>query len=223
MSFWSFLNQWWNLPYLVMLGLVAVFFGIQALGLATHSDAEVDHDLEHDLDADGDGDADADADADHDADHEAGGGSLLGAARVPFMVRWLTLFIFAGFTGLFLNRVLQVKTGNYRPWFFAPTLLAALTAGVFAVRGVSRQVAKLVDTGGRGSSKRRELAGLIGVVASATLDESFGEVRVQDGRGNEIIVHGQLAANEKVLEQGSKVVLIELQQSGLFQVAALKE
>jgi hypothetical protein len=212
-SFWSFLNQWWNLPYLVMLGLVAVFFGIQALGLATHGDSEVDHDV------DADADADADQDADADADHEG----IFGAARVPFMVRWLTLFIFAGFTGLFINRVLQVKTGLYRPWFFVPSLLAALTAGVFSVRLVSRQVAKLVDTGGRGSSKRRELAGLIGVVASPMLDESFGEVRVQDGRGNEIIVHGQLAANEKVLEQGSKVVLIELQQSGLFQVAALKE
>jgi hypothetical protein len=214
-SFWSFLNQWWNLPYLVMLGLVAVFFGIQAFGLAAHGDSGVDHDV----DADADADADADHDADADADHEG----IFGAARVPFMVRWLTLFIFAGFTGLFINRVLQVKTGHYRPWFFLPSLMTALTTGIFAVRLVSRQVAKLVDTGGGGSSKRRELAGLIGVVASPQLDESFGEVRVQDGRGNEIIVHGQLAANEKVLEQGSKVVLIELQQSGLFQVAALKE
>ena len=29
----EFLNHWWNLPFLVMLGLVAVFFVLQTLGL----------------------------------------------------------------------------------------------------------------------------------------------------------------------------------------------
>jgi hypothetical protein len=216
MGFWSFLNQWWNLPYLVMLGLVGVFFAIQAFGLATHGDAEVDHDLDHDCDTDHDADADADA------DHE--GESVFGAARVPFMVRWLTLFIFSGFTGIFLNRVLQVKTGAFRPWFFPFSLLAALTVGVFAVRFVSKGVARLVDTGGRGSARRAELEGTIGVVASSKLDASFGEVRIKDGRGNELIVHGHLAEGGEALEQGVQVVLVELDEdSGLFQVAALKE
>jgi hypothetical protein len=217
MSFWSFLNQWWNLPYLVMLGLVTVFFGIQAFGLAAHGDTEVDHDLEHDLDHDGE------ADHDHETDADGEGDSIFGA-RVPFMVRWLTLFVFSGFAGLFFNRVLQVKTGVFRPWFFPFSLLAALTVGVFAVRFVSRGVAKLVDTGGRGATRRMELEGTIGIVASSKLDASFGEVRIKDGRGNELIVHGHVADGDKALEQGSKVVLVELDEhSGLFQVAALKE
>ena len=37
MTFWQFLNQWWNLPYLVMLGLVGVFFLMQAVGLVAHA------------------------------------------------------------------------------------------------------------------------------------------------------------------------------------------
>jgi hypothetical protein len=214
MSFWSFLNQWWNLPYLVMLGLVAVFFGIQAFGLAAHGDSEVDHDLDHDCEAD----------HDHETHADGEGDSIFGATRVPFMVRWLTLFIFSGFAGLFFNRVLQVKTGAFRPWFFPFSFLAALTVGVFAVRFVSKGVAKLVDTGGRGATRRMELEGTIGIVASSKLDASFGEVRIKDGRGNELIVHGHLADGGKALEQGSKVVLVELdEQSGLFQVAALKE
>src|SRR5450755_4098056 len=93
MSFWEFLNQWWNLPYLVMLGLVGVFFALHAFGLmGGDSDADADHDLE----ADHDLDADHDVDHDHDSEH---GFSLLGGAHVPFMVIWLTLFIFSGFSG----------------------------------------------------------------------------------------------------------------------------
>ena len=33
MGFWSFLNHWWNLPSLVLLGLCAAFVLLQALGL----------------------------------------------------------------------------------------------------------------------------------------------------------------------------------------------
>ena len=42
-SFWQFLNQRWNLPYLVMLGLVAVYFAVQGLGLVGRAgDADAD-------------------------------------------------------------------------------------------------------------------------------------------------------------------------------------
>ena len=47
MTFWQFLNHWWNLPYLVMLGLVGVFFAMQAVGIfadAAGSDHEADVD-----------------------------------------------------------------------------------------------------------------------------------------------------------------------------------
>ena len=70
MSFWAFLNHWWNLPWLVMLGLVGVFFALQLAGLAGHAS---------------DSDADHDADLDHDA--QAHGGSAHGSAShagVPY-------------------------------------------------------------------------------------------------------------------------------------------
>ena len=242
MTFGAFLNQWWNLPYLVMLGLVAVFFALHAVGMVAHAaDADTDADVsagdghelpegdvasDHDLDSDHATGGDHDADADHDSetDHAHGIGAFLGVGRVPFMVVWLTLFIFAGFTGLFVNRVLQVRAGGYRPWFFPASLAAALGVGVLSVRFAARAVGKLVDLGGRGSSTRRELAGSIGVVASPVLDDRFGEVRVRDSLGNELIVHGHLSGAERTLKQGERVVLIELEsESGLFHVAALKE
>src|ERR1043166_4773187 len=101
-SLWQFLNQWWNLPYLVALGLVGVFFLLQLFGVAAHA---ISGDSELDAGAGADHDADAHADADHDADADHGFdiAAFLGVGRVPFMVVWLTLFIFAGFAGLFLN------------------------------------------------------------------------------------------------------------------------
>src|SRR3982751_6811181 len=73
MTFWQFLNQWWNLPYLVMLGLVAVFFVLQDAGLVAHVAQG-----EHDFDADGapqldhGGAHDVDTEVDHDIDHDLG-------------------------------------------------------------------------------------------------------------------------------------------------------
>ena len=219
MSFWQFLNQWWNLPYLVVLGLVGVFFVLQLFGFAAHAFAG-----DHEIDLDGDGVPDHDVDTEHDFDseHEAFSiGAFLGVGRVPFLVVWLTLFIFAGFTGLFLNRVLLAGAGAYRGWFFPLSLGGALVVGVVAVRFAAKGVAKLVDVGGRGASARKDLRGRIGVVASATLDAQFGEIRVRDARGEELIVHGRLDGSEKVLERGAQVVLVDLQGEGVFTVASI--
>lgn len=236
MPFWQFLNQWWNLPFLVMLGLVGVFFALQAFGLAAHAgsseheldldgDGVPDHDLDHDADLDAAQDADGDHDAEHDGEPSGGHGlaDFLGVGRVPFMAVWLTLFIFSGFGGILLNRIAQVKLGGYPAWFFPLSLLGSLGLGATAVRLLARQLQKLVDLGARGAAPKRRLAGQPGVVASPQLDAAFGEVRVRDDKGNELIVHGRLAAGERALKQGDEVVLVELEQdSGLFTVAALK-
>src|SRR5882672_7295260 len=81
-AFWQFLNQWWNLPYLVMLGLVGVFFLMQAVGFVAHAagsehEADVDcggadHDADVAHEADADTDHEADADHGHDADQGHG-------------------------------------------------------------------------------------------------------------------------------------------------------
>jgi len=224
-SFWQFLNHWWNLPYLVMLGLVGVFFVLQTVGLVSHGGShEHDHDVDHDHDVEHDHDLDHHHDVDHDHDAPGALGGLLaflGLGRVPFMVVWLTLFIFAGFTGLLLNRILFVKTdGQYPAWSFPLSLLASLAVGVVATGVASRGVAKLVDVGGRGSARKKELAGRAGVVASPRVDDQFGEVRVRDGRGQEMIVHARVQPGEAPPRQGDHVVLLEFdEKSELFLVA----
>ena len=92
MTFWSFLNHWWNLPSLVMLGSCAAFRLLQAVGLLGAGD---DHELDleaHDaLEADAEHDVELDHDVDQDLDADSDQGSLwqealgfLGAGRVPF-------------------------------------------------------------------------------------------------------------------------------------------
>jgi hypothetical protein len=233
-SFAAFLNHWWNLPFLVMLGLCGVFFLLQAIGLLggeSDHDVEADHDVHIDHDADVDHDVDADADADADAE---GGGltagwhevlSFLGVGRVPFMVVWVTLFLFSGFSGIFVNRVLFVRAGgDYRGWWFVIVSLVALVVGLVGVRFFSRLAARLVDVGGRGATSKQELTGKIGVVASPVLDARFGEIRVHDDRGNELLLHGCLRAGETALPRGSKVVLVSYDgEKQLFWATACPE
>jgi len=213
-SFFEFVNHWWNLPFLVMLGLVGAFFVLQLVGLIGHdADADTDADVDHDVDADADADADTDADADADGDTgEALHATLsfFGVGRVPFMVVWGTLFIFTGFAGIFFNRVAFVRlSGHYPGWLFACSLLFSLVVGLGATRLAARLAGRLVDTGGRGASRKHELVGEMGVVASARVDDRFGEVRVRDPGGNEHLVHARVAAGAAPLFRGVSVVLVD--------------
>lgn len=234
MTFWSFLNHWWNLPSLVMLGSCAAFLLLQAVGLLGAGDdhdldleaqdaleSDVEHDLDHDLDHDVDADGDTDG----------GEGSLwqealgfLGAGRVPFMVVWVSLFLCAGFAGIFLNRSVFLLAGGYSGWWFAPLQALALGCGVIGARLGSKLVGRFVDVGGRGATKKHELTGRPGVVASAVCDERFGEIRIKDARGNELLVHGRLAAGEPPLARSASVVLVDFDpERELFSVVACPE
>jgi len=208
MSFFAFLNHWWNLPFLVMLGLVAAFFVLQLAGLFGH-DGDADADVDHDVDGDAGGDPDADGEGSW---HEALAGvlSFFGVGRVPFMVVWGALFIFAGFSGIFFNRVLFVRLqGQYPGWLFIVALALSLIVGLTCTRIAARLAGKLVDTGGRGSARKHELVGALGTVASARVDHAFGEIRVSDAAKNEMLVHARVRAGERPLARGESVVLVE--------------
>jgi hypothetical protein len=237
MGFWSFLNHWWNLPFLVMLGVCAAFVLLQALGLV----GAAGKDLEHDLAVDGDaaGAHDADAALAHGADPahpgaavaQASGPSLfqdalgfLGAGRVPFMIVWVSLFLCTGFAGILANRVLFVLAGGYSGWWFLPVQAGALVAGVAGAGLAGGVGGGLVEVGGRGATRKHDLTGRLGVVASAVCDDRFGEIRVSDERGNELLVHGRLAPGEAPLQRAASVVLVDFDADrDLFSVAACPE
>jgi hypothetical protein len=230
----AFLNHWWNLPFLVMLGLVGVFFVLQLLGMFAgdgHGEHDADGNVDGDADADADPDADGDA-ADHDvhAEHDADGvswGDILaffGVGHVPFMVIWVTLFLFTGFSGIFINSLVFVRAPALMGWGFPLVLLASLIIGLLAVRLFSRLAAKVVDTGGKGATKKNDLVGLEGEVASLHVDSRFGEIRVHDARGNEILVHGCTHDGERDIKRGERVLLVDFDaERGLFWVSPVAD
>jgi hypothetical protein len=129
------------------------------------------------------------------------------------MVVWVTFCIFAGFTGIFVNSSIFVHhAGDFPAWGFGVSSGASLGAGLAAVRLFSGAAAKFVDVGGHGSTRKHELSGKSGVVASRMLDQHFGEVRVKDARGNELLLHGRLHETEPALARGQKVVLVDYDQ-----------
>lgn len=231
MSLLAFVDRWWNLPFLVMLGLVGVFFVLQLAGLigdAAEGDLDADADLDGEVDADGEADGEADGDADGDADE--GGGAwqaalgFLGVGRVPFMVIWVTLFLFWGFGGLMVNRVAIDLFPVYPGWLFPLNLAGTLLPALLAVRVASRLASRFVDVGGDGATARRALCGREGIVASLRLDGRFGEIRVRDDHGVEHLVHGRLRAGEPTLSRGAHVVVVEWDElSGLYAATAFPE
>ena len=247
MGFAWFFNQWWNLPYLAALDLVGLWMAAQAVGFLSHgssSEHEADVDTDSVSDADGDGvpaaaqghehaheggeehghgDAEIDNDDDGDGALRFGGHGLLGflgIGQVPSTVVWVSLSLFFGFAGLFTNRFLGGLQGGYRIGYFPLSLLGALLLGAVATRLVAKTMHRFVDLGGRGSTRRHELEGRPGTVASARLDGEFGEVRVKDGRGHELLVHARLAesvvatdaaaaqSQQQWVQQGAQVVLV---------------
>lgn len=205
-GFLAFLNHWWNVPFLVLVFIVVLYVLLQVVGL-------VGDGHHHDVDAGGDGhDVDAShghghAHADHAAWHEAL--AWLGVGRVPFIVIWTTLFLFGGIGGLAFNRVAYGLAGGRAPaWLFPVALVVALIVGLACVRVFGRLAAKLVTSGGKPAIKRRDLVGRVAVVASAQLDERFGEIRIDDGDAEQL-VHAHLAAGDAPLVRGAKVIVIE--------------
>ncbi|MBI5495100.1 MAG: DUF1449 family protein [Deltaproteobacteria bacterium] len=223
----AFLNQWWNLPFLVLLGLVVVFLAAQLLGIvghATDGDADADADVDHDADG-----PDAEHDADHDADGDADDAGawqgllvFMGVGRVPFMVVWVSLFFAVGLCGLWFNSMWwEYSQGNFQWWYTAASGAGALLVGLGFTRVMSRIAGRFVDTGGKGASSKVDLCGKAGVVASPQLDHRHGEIRVRDGRGNEILVHGRLQDGEATLGHGAAVVLVDYAaDTDLFWVTA---
>jgi len=158
LSFWSFLNHWWNLPSLVMRGLVGTHFALQTAGLIEHGgdgDADVDQEIEADAEQELEHDADTDADSQTESEHDVDGATasplsqsflgMLGFGRVPFRVVALSLLIFTGFSGLFFNRFSFLHFGGAYPvWLFAISLAASLVVGAVVTHFTARFAGKLV-------------------------------------------------------------------------------
>lgn len=151
--------------------------------------------------------------------------AAFGVGRVPLSILIITFLLGVGFAGLVFNRLIYGIFGrSYPGYMFALALVVATIIGLVVLGIFARTLGRLVDMSGAPALAKKDLAGRLGVVASPTIDDNFGEVRVHDPDGNEVLVHGRIQAGEPVLTQGQRVVLVDFDpDTDMFWVAASPE
>jgi hypothetical protein len=225
----TLLLSWWNLIFILPLGLGLLYLGIYTLSGWTFGDADadgaVDHDVDAHLDADGhvsfdhdvDADADADADADndtdgdaHDADSENESSALmtalgwLGVGRVPVSLMLMVLLLSWGTIGFCANQLLL-----HRPIIQSILIAIALAAigSLLIVKLVSSTVARYLPTNETYARRFHELLGSTGE-ALYPIDEKFGMACGKDDRGERFEVACRTSNNQPPIAKGQPIQLV---------------
>ena len=235
MSAVGFLLAWANAPFAVAAGIAAVFALLQVTGvlglIAGGGDGgDADHDVDHDVDADADHDVDADhdADADQDGDHDEDGDhegqdrswasaalAPLGFGKIPFSMIWQTFALAFAAIGLGLN-LHFIDHGGPPLYTLAWTLPAGLVGGYLGVAVLARLLGPVLSSKEQEATSRSQLIGQTGVVISTKVDAEFGEVRIRDKTGHDLLVVCKLAPGAKgvPLEHQSVLVVDYTEEKG---------
>jgi membrane protein implicated in regulation of membrane protease activity len=200
----------------------------------TDIDADADADLDHDLDGDVDHDLEAGAEhelngeahaaAESNGEAQAGGGSApagsarelpfhlgvmswLGLGRVPLSILLMVLLITWGVIGFIANVILS----PIMPWPWMAvlgSLPAAALGSAFITRSVVRLVGHWMPTMETYARRTGELVGSAGE-ATYDIDHQFGVAHVRDSRGDLFQVPCRVYPDDKPIQKGSKVLLVD--------------
>lgn len=217
---WTFIWQWYNLPYTLSL-LGTLFLGsLQFLGLADDVGLGADADLE----VDGDLDAELDGDADGEAlfGPVAGLFDLLGVGRVPLTLLLLLLTSTFGFLGWTANQ-LWLGAGLPALWpFFVTGWVLVFALALLVTARLGLVVGGLVPPLTTSAATKEQLVGLPARVLSPTVTERYGQVRVRDGAGTLHTVFAVTPRSVPPIERDVDVVLVEFDpQKKLYTVVPL--
>jgi membrane protein implicated in regulation of membrane protease activity len=234
----QWLVNWWNLIFLLPLGMALLYLGLYTVSGITFGEAEadsdfdadgdIDHDFDadHDLDADSDADADADADADHDveADHDVdgeheasvhGGSSGSGAGALVAALNWVGVGRIPVSLVLMTLMLVWGATGIMTNMAMDQRGVEAAWISIPLALSLSllitHYLALVMDKYFPlcdTSARRRH--SLLGLVGEAIfpIDEKFGMVSVRDDQGDLYQMPCRAASAEDVVSKGSKVQLI---------------
>jgi len=218
------LQSWWNLMFLVPIGVALLLL---LLGAATglgdddggHGDGHgdgghADGGGHEPGDADGHGDADGDSDAD--GHHGLGDGlKAFGVGTVPLTLLLPGFLLFFGIVGLAANRFLDV---------------AAAPEGRIAVALVLAAVGGLAGMAGLGAAARRFLPKDVPALAGRdliartgrvvfTVTPEGGTIQIRDAGGTLHQVGARVPAGHDSIEAGREVIVVARDaESGIFTV-----
>ena len=202
----DWLLGWWNLVYLVPLGLALAYLFAYALSGWTFGEADVDVDAEADVDVEAEAEARADINADGDVGHTPGGIlaalTWLGVGRVPLSIVGMVLLLTFGLAGFAVNQLLRDALGATA---VAVSLPAAIVSSLGLTAIVSRLIGRYLPLNESSALARRDLVGRRGTVVFAVTSEA-GTVAVRDAGGDRYQVAAR--SGDGVIPAGTEVVLV---------------
>jgi hypothetical protein len=192
MNQFTFLLDWYNLPFTLALLTGIILALLQLFGGFGDNDAEVEAAPGADLAVDGDLDADAPAGG-RLAVH---GGPLaaLGVGRVPLVLIIMALLSSLGTLGLLANSLLSALADPYPGFAFVPVFVLAVIGALPLTRMISGGLARMAPRTST-AVNNEDLIGRAGVVVSAGVSKTYGRVAVRDR-------HGTLHTVFAVIERG---------------------
>ncbi len=218
----DWLLGWWNLIFLVPLGLAMAYLFAYALSGWTFGEADID--VEAELEVDADVEAEVDADADHpvarpdiDADSDVGQAhglmaalTWLGVGRVPLSIVLMVLFLTFGLMGFATMQLLRDVLGS-NGFFVALPVAIVLSFGLTSV--VSRLIARYMPLNESSAEARASFVGRRGEVIFAVSPEG-GTVVVRDAGGD---LYQLPARSDAPIAPGTAIVLTNY-EDGTFTV-----
>jgi membrane protein implicated in regulation of membrane protease activity len=218
----EWLLHWWNLIFLLPLGLALLYLGLYTLSGVTFGDGDFDHGIEidhgveidhelsadagHDLDADNDLDAEHDADGSPTAGHESSALtalSWLGVGRVPLSILLMVMLLTWGVVGFVANAALE-KRGALAACLSVPLAAAISLVTTRVVASLIGRYLPLFETTAR---RRHDLLGSVGE-AIFPIDRKFGMVVVRDTTGDLYQVPCRVPPDADPIPKGARVQLI---------------
>ena len=218
----DWLLGWWNLIFIVPLGLALAYLFAYTLSGWTFGEFDFEADADVDVEADVDLEADADVDAEHDgprfavdADSEASGSdprpgsvfmhvlSMLGVGRVPLSVILMVLLLAFGTIGFVGNQILRETLGASGVFVSLP--IATLVA-LAVTAGVSRGLAAVIPVDTK-VVHRRDLVGRRAQVIFR-VDEEGGTIVLRDESGDRHQFAARVRPGVAPVPPGEEVVLV---------------
>jgi membrane protein implicated in regulation of membrane protease activity len=237
----EWLINWWNLIFLLPLGLALLYLGLYMASGITFGESEIDadadadldgnvdagidHDMDHDVSADADHDLDTDHDAgaghnaevsEHASTHAASGSALawIGFGKVPVSLTLMVLLLTWGTAGLIINAGLIAKGASAA----AVSIPVAGFISLFVTRLVVMLIGRYLPLNETTARRRHALLGCVGETVFQ-IDQRFGMAAVRDDTGDLYQVGCRIEAGCQPIAKGTKVKLVGYNaKSGLFVV-----
>jgi len=188
----------YNLPFTVLMGLVAIYWLLSVLGTVDLDTLDVDMDVS--------------ADADMDVDVSSGGNVVgfalrfVNAQDVPLMIVLSLLALFMWLISIASNFYLNPGQSGFMAsgLFLGNFILSALM-----VKTITQPLRPFLKALKNDQEHQEPLVGMAGVVKSRVLDADFGQVEVARHNGAPALLNCRLATGDEALVRGDEVLVID--------------